>query len=119
MKKRELKNRIQNSGGGLQDYAADIRRLAQEAYPSMDPEFVENAAVESFVDGNPRLGSAIVSPHAFLQKRHYSTSLCIGRGSCPKSISQARIGTILSNLPRYRYYRTGIDTFAITNSKGA
>ncbi len=39
VKKRELRNHIQKSGEGLQDYAAYIRRLAQEAYPSVDLEF--------------------------------------------------------------------------------
>ncbi len=40
VKKQELRNHIQKSGEELQDYAAEIRRLAQEAYTSMDPEFV-------------------------------------------------------------------------------
>ncbi len=39
------------SGEGLQDYVADIQRLAQEAYLNMDPEFVDSVAVDSFVDG--------------------------------------------------------------------
>ncbi len=50
MKRRELKNRIQKSGHGLQDDAGDIWRPTQETYPSMDTEFVESAAVDSFVD---------------------------------------------------------------------
>ncbi len=51
VKKRELRNRIQKSGEGSQDYVADIWRLAQEAYPNMNPEFVESTAVDSFIDG--------------------------------------------------------------------
>ncbi len=51
MKWWELKNRIQKFGEGLQDYAADIRCLVQEAYSSIDPEFVESVAVDSIVDG--------------------------------------------------------------------
>ncbi len=51
VKRRELKNRKQQSVETLQDYAANIRRLAQEVYRNMDPNFVEGAAVDSFVDG--------------------------------------------------------------------
>ncbi len=51
MKRWELKNCVQKSGEGLQNYAADIRRLAQEAYTSTDLEFGESAAANSFVDG--------------------------------------------------------------------
>ncbi len=51
MKRRKLKNSIQKSGERLQDNAADIQRLAQEAYSSMNPEFVESAVVDSLVDG--------------------------------------------------------------------
>ncbi len=49
--RRELKNRIQKSGEGLQDYEVDMRHLAQKVHPSMDPQFVESAAVDRFVDG--------------------------------------------------------------------
>ncbi len=51
LKRRELKNHVQKCGEGLQDYAADIWRLAQEVYPNINLEFVESTAVESFVDG--------------------------------------------------------------------
>ncbi len=51
VKNGELEHRIQKSGRRQQDYTIDIRRRAQEAYSSMDPEFVESAAVDSFVDG--------------------------------------------------------------------
>ncbi len=51
VKEGELKKRIQKCWEGLQDYAADIRRLTQKTYPSMDPDLEQNAAVDSFVDG--------------------------------------------------------------------
>ncbi len=51
MKKRELKNCIQTSGEGLQDYVAQILRLAQEAYTSVNPKFMGSAAVDNFMDG--------------------------------------------------------------------
>ncbi len=50
VKREKLKNCKQKSRKGLQDYTTDIQRFAQEAYPSMDPESVESAAVEIFVD---------------------------------------------------------------------
>ncbi len=51
MKRQELKNHRQKSREELQDYVADIQRLAKEAYPGTGPEFVERAAVDSFIDG--------------------------------------------------------------------
>ncbi len=46
MKRRKLKNRVQKSGEGLQDYAADIKELMHAAYPEL-----MGAIVDSFVDG--------------------------------------------------------------------
>ncbi len=41
----------------------------------------------------PRLGSAVTSPHALLQKHHCSNGLCTGSWSCKKSISQTCNGS--------------------------
>ncbi len=50
MKRQELKNCIQKSREGLQNYAADIRRLTQNAYSSMNPESVKSVTVHSSID---------------------------------------------------------------------
>ncbi len=50
VKRWKLENCIQKSGEGLPDYAANIRHLAQAAYRSMDPEFVESAVADRLVD---------------------------------------------------------------------
>ncbi len=50
VKRMEFKNCVQTFGEGLQNFAADIRHLTYEAYPSVDSEFVQGAAVGSFVD---------------------------------------------------------------------
>ena len=47
----ELKSRKQQQGETLQNYAADIERLAQEAYSQFPAEVVDMQKIQAFVDG--------------------------------------------------------------------
>lgn len=47
----QLRDRIQRTGEGLQQWALEIEKLVRKAYPTSDPKTIETYLVQAFVDG--------------------------------------------------------------------
>ncbi len=119
MKRRKLKNHIHSwGGGGLKDYAADIQRLAKEAYPSMDPKLVEGAAVDSFVDEiwDWEVPSLVVCRSAknITVPLSYALELPVGVNSSGKFVifleAKGKIKKVVKSLPKEMTWQTFLDS---------
>ncbi|KAJ8968447.1 hypothetical protein NQ317_004879 [Molorchus minor] len=82
----QQKSRNQRINENLQQYEADIARLVYLAYPTAPRDFIEQLAVQVFIDGIPgRLRDPTSLTISQMQETERSSSLRLGNPSCQAS----------------------------------
>jgi hypothetical protein len=74
LRKAEYRKRSKFPSETYEQYARDLRRLAKDAVPDLDPEAMDSIVSEKFLEGLPR----VVSLHVQLHIMRHMLSLCPG-----------------------------------------